>query len=114
MPDVTIRRRLDGGYTVGLSGRGRLDLAPQGISHALAFWPTFRKRRKSLTLSIGRSFFDGPEQLARWSFDRPTPFERHRTFDPAADPRLVELGLTRLGEHYPALKGLKVAQAWGG
>ena len=24
------------------------------------------------------------------------------------------MGLTRLGEHYPALTGLQVAQAWGG
>ena len=26
----------------------------------------------------------------------------------------MRLGLTRLGEHYPALAGLQVAQAWGG
>jgi glycine/D-amino acid oxidase-like deaminating enzyme len=26
MPDVTIRRRLDGGYTVGLGGRGLVEL----------------------------------------------------------------------------------------
>ena len=29
MPDVTIRRRLDGGYTVGLGGRGLLELSLQ-------------------------------------------------------------------------------------
>jgi glycine/D-amino acid oxidase-like deaminating enzyme len=114
MPDVTIRRRLDGGYSVGLGGRGLLELSPQGLMYARDFWPTFRKRRWGLSLSVGRSFFDGPEQLARWSFDRPSPFERHRTLDPGADPRLVQLGLTRLGEHYPALSGLKVATSWGG
>ncbi|MBS0523675.1 MAG: FAD-binding oxidoreductase [Proteobacteria bacterium] len=114
MPDVTIRRRLDGGYSVGLGGRGLLEVSPQGLMYARDFWPTFRKRRWGLSFSIGRSFFDGPEMLARWSFDKPTPFERHRTLDPGADPKLVQLGLTRLGEHYPALKGLKVANAWGG
>jgi glycine/D-amino acid oxidase-like deaminating enzyme len=114
MPDVTIRRRLDGGYTVGLGGRGLVELSPQGLMYARAFWPTFKKRRWGLSFSVGRSFFDGPEMLARWSFDKPTPFERHRTLDPGADPRLVQLGLTRLGEHYPALNGLKVANAWGG
>jgi glycine/D-amino acid oxidase-like deaminating enzyme len=114
MPDVTIRRRLDGGYSVGLGGRGLVELSPQGLMYARDFWPTFRKRRWGLSFGVGRSFFDGPEQLARWSFDRPTPFERHRTLDPGADPKLVQLGLTRLGEHYPALKGLKVAAMWGG
>ena len=114
MPDVTIRRRLDGGYSVGLGGRGLVQLSPQGLMYARDFWPTFKARRWGLTFGIGRSFFDGPEQLARWSFDKPTPFERHRTLDPGADPKLVQLGLTRLGEHYPALKGLKVAHSWGG
>jgi len=114
MPDVTIRRRLDGGYTVGLGGRGLVELSPQGLMYARDFWPTFKKRRWGLTFSVGRSFFDGPEMLARWSFDRPTPFERHRIVDPGADPKLVQLGLARLGEHYPALKGLKVANMWGG
>ena len=114
MPDVTIRRRLDGGYTVGLGGRGLVELSPQGLLYARDFWPTFKKRRWGLSFAVGRSFFDGPEMLARWAFDKPSPFERHRTLDPGADPKLVQLGLTRLGEHYPALANLKVANAWGG
>ena len=114
MPDVTIRRRLDGGYTVGLGGRGLLELSPQGLMYARQFWPTFKKRRWGLSFTVGRSFFDGPEMLARWPFDGVSPFERHRTLDPGADPKLVQLGLTRLAEHYPALVNLKVAQSWGG
>jgi glycine/D-amino acid oxidase-like deaminating enzyme len=114
MPDVTIRRRLDGGYTVGLGGRGLVELSPQGLLYARQFWPTFKTRRWGLTFGIGRSFFDGPEAFSRWSFDQVSPFERHRTIDPPADPKLVQLGLKRLGEHYPALASLRVAQAWGG
>lgn len=114
MPDVTIRRRLDGGYTVGLGGRGLLELSPQGLLYARQFWPTFRKRRWGLKIGIGRSFFEGPEALSRWALDEVSPFERQRTLDPAPDPALVRLGLTRLGENYPALVGLQVAQSWGG
>jgi glycine/D-amino acid oxidase-like deaminating enzyme len=114
MPGVTIRRRLDGGYTVGLGGRGLVELSPQGLLYTRQFWPTLKKRWTGVTLGIGRSFFDGPESFARWSFDGVSPFERHRTLDPAADPKLVQEGLTTLGEHYPALKGLEVAHSWGG
>jgi glycine/D-amino acid oxidase-like deaminating enzyme len=114
MPDVTIRRRLDGGYTVGLGGRGVLELSPQALLHARQFWPTFKKRRCGLKIGIGRSFFDGPEAFSRWSLDGTSPFERQRTLDPPADPALVQLGLTRLAENYPALAGLQIAQAWGG
>src|SRR5262249_39488788 len=68
MPDVTIRRRLDGGYTVGLGGRGLVELSPQGLLYARQFWPTLKKRWAGVTLGVGRSFFDGPESFARWSF----------------------------------------------
>jgi glycine/D-amino acid oxidase-like deaminating enzyme len=114
MPDVTIRRRLDGGYSVGLGGRGLVELSPQGLLYARDFWPTLKKRWSGVTMGIGRSFFDGPEAFANWSFEKASPFERHRTFDPPADPKLVQQGLTKLAEHYPALKGLEVAQSWGG
>ena len=114
MPDVTIRRRLDGGYTVGLGGRGLVELSPQALIYARQFWPTFKKRRGLLSFSIGRSFFEGPEALARWSLDGVSPFERVRTLDPPGDAQLVKLGLERLAINYPALKGLEVAASWGG
>lgn len=114
MPDVTIRRRLDGGYSVGLTGRGRLELSLQGLLHARQFWPTFRKRRRDLTISVGRSFFSGPEGFSRWSLDGESPFERMRTLDPPADPVLIREGLARLATNYPTMSGLEVAASWGG
>jgi glycine/D-amino acid oxidase-like deaminating enzyme len=114
MPGVTIRRRLDGGYTVGVSGRGLLEITPQGLLYARPFWPTFKKRRSNLRISIGRSFFSGPESLSRWKLDGISPFERARVLDPAPDPHLVQMGLSNLAKIYPALAGLKVAQSWGG
>lgn len=114
MPDVTIRRRLDGGYTVGMSGRGLLELSPQGLLYARQFWPTFKKRRNLLSISIGRSFFDGPESLQRWKLDGISPFERVRTLDPPPDDTLIQTSLKRLATNYPALANLQVAASWGG
>lgn len=114
MSDVTIRRRLDGGYTVGLSGRALLEISPQGLMNARQFWPTFKKRRAKLRMSVGASFFRGPEALTRWTNDAVSPFERARTLDPAADPALVDMGIRFLGQVYPALAGLQVAKSWGG
>jgi glycine/D-amino acid oxidase-like deaminating enzyme len=114
LPDVTLRRRLDGGYTVGLGGRGLVELSPQGLIYARDFWPTLKKRWSGVTMGIGRSFFDGPESFASWSLDAASPFERHRTLDPAADATLVQRGLARIAEQYPVLKGLEVERSWGG
>jgi glycine/D-amino acid oxidase-like deaminating enzyme len=47
MPDVTIRRRLDGGYTVGLGGRGLVELSPQGLIYARQFWPTLKSHLRT-------------------------------------------------------------------
>ncbi|MEK1893090.1 MAG: FAD-binding oxidoreductase [Rhizobium sp.] len=114
MQNVALRRRLDGGYTVGLSGQGELQITPWGLMQAKAFWPTFQVRRKGLTFAIGRQFFEGPEALRRWKSDSVSPFERMRVLDPAPDRQLIDRGLERLQEIYPQLAGLKVAQAWGG
>ncbi|MGO4666733.1 NAD(P)/FAD-dependent oxidoreductase [Bosea sp. 2YAB26] len=114
MPDLTFRRRLDGGYTVGISGRGLLELTPQGMLYAQQFWRTFKKRRWGLTIRAGRSFFAGPEAISRWSNDGISPFERIRTFDPPAQEELISFALTRLGQLYPQLANVKIAHKYGG
>ena len=114
-PDFTISRRLDGGYVVAAQNRGRLEITPQGLRYARQFWPTFRTRRKSLALGIGRSFLDGPEALhGKWSFDAETPFERNRIFAPPPDTSIVEPALKRIAGVYSALAGVRMARIWGG
>jgi glycine/D-amino acid oxidase-like deaminating enzyme len=114
-PDFTLTRRLDGGYIVAAQNRGQLDITPQGLRYARQFWPTFRTRRRSLKLRIGRSFLDGPEALVgKWSFDAPTPFERHRVFAPQPDTTIVEPALRIVAAAYPALQGIAMARIWGG
>lgn len=113
-PDLTLRRRLDGGYTVGLSGFGKLHLAPLGMLQAREFWPTFVKRRAKLSFALGRSFLNGPDSFQRWSADVISPFERQRVLDPTPDAALLRRGLQGMAQAYPALAGLKIASAWGG
>ena len=113
-PDVTFRRRLDGGYTIGISGRGLLELSPQGLMYAKPFWRTFRKRYKLVTIRVGRSFFDGPEAILNWRNDTVSPFERMRTYDPPAQEKLVSFALKRIGEIYPELANVKIVHKYGG
>ncbi|MBB4568738.1 NAD(P)/FAD-dependent oxidoreductase [Rhizobium leucaenae] len=114
MEDVTIRRRLDGGYTVGLSGLGQLQITPYGLLQARDFWRTFQTRRKGLTFALSRQFVEGPEAIARWKADGISPFERIRTLDPQPDIHLVKRGISRLVATYPELAGIRPAESWGG
>jgi glycine/D-amino acid oxidase-like deaminating enzyme len=110
----SFRLREDGGYTVAMRGRGRVELTPQGLMYARHFLPLLMKRRKDVRLGLGRSFFSGPETLARWSFDGISPFERTRVLDPAPDMALVDRAMGAFRAAYPALREVAVVQAWGG
>ncbi|WP_275540464.1 NAD(P)/FAD-dependent oxidoreductase [Rhizobium tubonense] len=101
MESVTIRRRLDGGYTIGLTGQGQLQISPWGMLQARDFWRTFQTRRKGLTFGIGGQFFKGPEAIRRWNAEGISPFEEVRTLDPVPDQNLVERGISRLVAAYP-------------
>lgn len=113
-PDITIRRRLDNGYTIGISGRGLLELTPQGLMYAKPFLPTFLKRHKLLTIRVGKSFLRGPEALMRWTNDSTSPFEHWRTYDPPPQEKLIAFALQRLGEIYPQLANVQVMHKYGG
>lgn len=109
------RPQLDGGYTVSVSGRGRLEPGFQGLKYARQFYSTFNARRHNLTVSPGiMPFIRGPEALARWSMEGVSPFEKVRILDPAADQAMVKQGLAAMVREFPQLQGIQVAQSWGG
>ncbi|MGJ0191749.1 NAD(P)/FAD-dependent oxidoreductase [Pantoea sp. RRHST58] len=115
MPELCIRRRLDGSYTVAIPGRGQLDLAPQNIRYATKFYPMYRSKiAKKLKLRLNGSFFNGPEAAGRWSNDGVSPFEKIRVLDPAPDRQILNEALGSLVKAFPALEGIKIDHAWGG
>jgi hypothetical protein len=103
MPDFAMTRRLDGGYTIAVSGRATLEITPQGIRYVRPFRPMFMKRLRAVEIGIGRSFFEGPDSFRRWHLDRPTPFEPMRVLDPAPDKRMLATIMTRVSPTRPAL-----------
>ncbi|MBR0682818.1 FAD-binding oxidoreductase [Roseomonas eburnea] len=108
------RRRDDGGYTVAIAGAGRVELTPQNIRYAWKLMPLYRKRRKKVRITIGPSFFRGPEASGSWSFNEVSPFEKIRIFDPPANMDLINKAMARFRADYPVLADIKVAEAWGG
>lgn len=113
-PGFSIRRRFDGGYSVAMRGTGRVDITPQGIRYAADFLPLLVKRGKGLSIRVGRSFFEGPETLARWRHDAPSPFERMRVLDPTPDEKLVDRMMAEFRAAHPAMKTVPVVESWAG
>lgn len=114
-PGFSMRRRLDGSYTIAVPGHGTINIAPQGLRYATKFYQMYRaKLAKKLKYRIDSSFWNGPEGFGSWTNDSVSPFEKTRVLDPAPDADLVKLAIRNLSEEFPALKGIKVEAAWGG
>ncbi len=111
---VTMTRRSNGGYTLAISGRGRVDPTPQLLRFATHFVPMFAKRWRKIAPGGLEGLRSGHEGLARWSLDEPTPMERMRILDPKVDRGAVALTHRRALELVPALAGRAITATWAG
>ncbi|SDG16579.1 Glycine/D-amino acid oxidase [Limimonas halophila] len=114
LPGVSLRRRGDGGHTVGVSASNIAEITPATFMWLRSFWPGFRMERPRLKLRVGRAFLDAVRTPRRWDFDRPSPFEATRVLDPAPDWRGLRDARARLARRLPALAGIEAAEAWAG
>ncbi|MDI6835078.1 MAG: FAD-binding oxidoreductase [Rhizobiaceae bacterium] len=111
---ISVTRRGNGGHTLAISGRGRVDPTAQQLRFAPQFLPMFLRRWKSLAPGGLEGVRSGHESLARWRLDRPTPMERMRILDPAVDEGTIRLTHRRAIELLPALDGRPVTATWAG
>jgi glycine/D-amino acid oxidase-like deaminating enzyme len=111
---VSITRRGDGGYTLAISGRGRVDPTLQQLRFAPHFLPMFARRWRSLMPGDLQGLRSGHETLRRWRLDRPTPMERMRILDPAPDQATVRLTHQRALDLLPDLRKTTVTGSWAG
>jgi glycine/D-amino acid oxidase-like deaminating enzyme len=111
---VSVTRRGDGGYTLAISGRGRVDPTPQQLRFSLQFTSLFVRRWRSLLPGGLEGIRSGHETLQRWRLDQPTPMERMRILDPAPDRNTVQLTHQRALDLLPELKRTKLTASWAG
>lgn len=111
---VSVTRRGDGGHTLAISGRGRVDPTGQQMLFARQFLPMFMRRWRSLSPGGLEGMRGGHESLTRWRLDRPTPMERMRILDPAVDRGTIKRTYDRASAMLPALKGRRITAAWAG
>jgi glycine/D-amino acid oxidase-like deaminating enzyme len=111
---VSMTRRGDGGYTLAISGRGRVDPTPQLLRFAPQFLPMFQRRWRNLAPGGLEGIRSGHEGGSRWRLDKPTPMERMRILDPKVDASVVGLTYKRAVELVPTLAESSVTAAWAG
>lgn len=112
--EVSATQRGDGGYTLAISGRARVDVTPQQLRFARYFVPMFARRWKSLAPGGLEGWRSGHETLSRWRLDQKTPMERVRILDPAVDVTAIREILRRATALLPALEKTSVTAKWAG
>jgi glycine/D-amino acid oxidase-like deaminating enzyme len=113
-PGFGLRRRLDGGYTVGFRGHAALELTPDAFRYVRAFWPAYMRERRSIQVSLSAAFFEALLSSRHRALDQISPFERMRVLDPAPDQAVLDTALANLKAAYPVLGNVKVAERWAG
>ena len=108
------RKRMDGGYTVATLGVRTIDLVPDNFRLLPQYLPSVRLHWKKLRFRVGRRFAEEWRTPRRWALDGPSPFERVRVLDPAADPYVLERARASIAETFPAFRDVAVAESWGG
>ncbi|WP_294323095.1 FAD-binding oxidoreductase [uncultured Sphingomonas sp.] len=112
--EVSATRRVDGSYTLAISGFGRVDPTPQLLRFSPQFIPMFLRRWRKLRPGGVQGARAGHETLGKWRLDRPTPMERTRILDPDPDPAAIRMTHERAVALMPALKGRPVTARWAG
>ncbi|TIM88988.1 FAD-binding oxidoreductase [Mesorhizobium sp.] len=111
---VSLTRRGNGGYTLAISGRARVDPTPQQLRFSREFVPMFARRWRSLAPGAFEGWRQGHESLRKWVLDDVTPMERNRILDPKPDMRQIRLTYRRACELMPELKRVAISDAWAG
>ena len=113
-PGFGVRRRLDGGYTVGYRGAASFELTPDALRQARVFWPAYSQGGNKIRIRLGSAFIRALGASSRWAFDQPSPFEAERVLDPAPDMQDLDTAFSNFKQAYPALGGIKMAETWAG
>ncbi len=112
-PDFAMTRRLDGSYTLAISGKATLEMTAQGIRYAREFLPQFIQRLKAVQMKVGKSMFSGPESIGALLTNDDRIFENHRVLDPPPSQRLVTRLIENMRGTFPELANIEIESSWG-
>src|SRR6185312_2324885 len=111
---VSLTRRGNGGYTLAISGRARVDPTPQQFRFGREFLPMFVRRWRSLAPGAFEGLRQGHESMAKWALDEATPMELNRTLNPRPDMRQIRATHQRACELLPELRRVAISNVWAG
>lgn len=109
-----LRRRPDGGYNIARRNSSISEITPDSFRLFKLFLPNLRKSRRELRLRLGGRFMAEWNTPRHWRLDQVSPFEQVRVLDPLPDAGILRRAEAELSAIFPAFRGMKIAESWGG
>jgi glycine/D-amino acid oxidase-like deaminating enzyme len=110
--EISMTRRSNGGYTLAISGRARVDPTPQQLRFGREFLPMFARRWRSLAPGGLEGWRQGHETLRKWQLDGVTPMETNRILDPKPDTKQIRLTHSRACDLMPGMRQMPISDVW--
>lgn len=112
--NASVTKRGDGGYTLAISGNGRVDPTPGILKNTVQFLPMFAKRWRQLAPGDLQAWRYGFDTNRKWSLEQPTPMETTRILDPRPDKNTLKATLENAQALLPELKNAVIQAQWAG
>ena len=111
---ASVTRRGDGGYTLAISGNGRIDPTPGILKSTVQFLPMFTRRWRQLAPGGLQAWRYGFDTNHKWRMDQTTPMEKTRILDPKPDNNTIKATLKNAQALLPELKKTDIQAKWAG
>ena len=115
-PELCIRRRADGGYTVAVGDLIEHYVGPRSFRYLSKFRALLGTSARTLKLLVGppRGFPGSWGSRRAWTADEVTPFERTRVLNPPPSETVLRRISARLPARAPRLAEAGMAEMWAG
>lgn len=109
-----LRKRLDGGYTLGPRNLNIAPITPDSFRFFSDFFPVLLQSWREIRLSLGKDFVSELKMPRRWTMDATTPFEETRILNPNPPEWMIQKSLKGLKAALPAFANARLTHTWGG
>jgi glycine/D-amino acid oxidase-like deaminating enzyme len=114
MGELGYRKRRDGGYTIGKGTDHVVPIVPDTLRYLREYLPAIRQEAQSFRPRLNAQSLREIRGPRRWPLDRPSPFEAVLVLDPTPNKAMNHEALTAMIGLYPAFRGVRIVQEWGG
>ena len=110
----SLRKRLDGGFTIANGTENIVDLVPDSLRLGWKFLPSYLQEWRSLQFRLSGRWREEAGEARRWRVDQKTPFEACRVLDPEASQKGIRQAWAAARKAFPLLQDADVVQSWAG